>query len=294
VFVGGILLGATLTNAPRVERISVPAPQITVEVPPLQLPVPTVSVPVIAPEVTAREPAALPTPRPLSPQLWPQCVFAHGDVAGDVCQWDDGFPAIAASGKRVAMKYGEPDYTGDGESGLWIRFVDVTSGREVRTILVRAPGESIEDTGTNTAAVEKLQKKVAARIAEAQRVLDAGSYRTMTLLSSAGPFDGSADPDPAPPPTKIHADVDASGAVRVVDPATSKVIWQHQFGVASPKAPITEDDDGGTCPGWELRRMSLWWDPTTRVVLSNQEYRTGGCMCSDETVEQFAHVPPAA
>lgn len=293
VFASGILVGATLYNAPRIERISAPAARVTVDVP--QVPPPAVSIHV-QPPTTPEPPAANnpppskpAIPRPRVPHLWPQCVLVSADTVDGACTWDDGFPAISSDGALIASKY-VPDDSGRGYPGLSIRFIDATSGKEVKTIVVLSPDEYIENDGTNTKEFERLQKTVASRLAEVERALDDGAYRTMAHLVEGGPFDGTHEESEAAAPTAIYGQIDQSGAARIIDPATNTVIWQHQLGIDDP-SPITDDDDGGMCPGWGLRMMSLWWDPTTRVVFSTQEYRTGGCMCSDETYEQVARVP---
>lgn len=296
-FTGGLLVGAAFFEfAPHVEHILVRAPEVTVAVPPIQLPAPAVSGQMPAAvelALTASEPPEQSRPRPLAPRLWAQCVDTYDDVP-EVCQWDDGFPAIAASGKLVATKY-IPDDSGRGYPGLSLRLLDATTGRVVRTIVVLSPDEYVEDTETTTAEVTKLWKKVSARVTAAQRLLDAGGYRTMDFIGNAFPLEESegapTDPEPMPTQDTIYAEIDSSAAVRIVDPATNTAIFQHQFDVAEP-ARLSDND--GMCGGWQLREMSLWWDKATRVVVSSQDYKTGGCMCADETVEQIAHVPPPA
>jgi hypothetical protein len=290
LFAGGMLVGAILHNAPRVERISMAPAQVTVAVPQAAAPAVSVNVPApVAPAPVVVEPAPTvpPAPRPLVPRLWAQCVDRM-NTSGGVCEWDDGFPAIASDGTLIATKY-IPDDGGRGYPGLSIHLLDTATGTIKRSIDVLSPDEYVEDDGTNWTKVQRLRATIAVRLAAAQKLLDDGGYRTMAFLGTTESSNGSETAEAHPISSGTYGEVDQSGAVRIIDPTTNSVIWQHQLGVPAPRS-ITEDDDGGMCPGWGLRRMSLWWDPATRFVISSQDYQTGGCMCNDETVEEIAQV----
>jgi hypothetical protein len=168
---------------------------------------------------------------------------------------------------------------GRGGSSLSIVFVDPNTSRIVR-------GEEIMSIEDYWADNEKTRTKVLAkiprRVAAVQRVLDAGHYRTLRPLGHSREADGPNDT------SKLHAEF-ASGAVRIVDPATSSVIWQDSFGIPAPSRSGNTGDD--LCGGWTLNAMSLWWDPVTKYVVADMSYRTGGCMCSDGDVVQVKRIP---
>jgi hypothetical protein len=288
MFAAGIGVGVTVYNAQRVEHISMPAPEVTVTVPAATPPTIAVNVPAPAPAPDpVVTPVATPTeqpPRPRTPKIWPQCVYVAPGEEDGVCLWDDGFPAISADGRLIASKH-IPDDAGRGNPGLEIWFT-LATGKVVGRTVVLSPDEFEVDDGTNSAKVARLQKSVYARVAEVQRTLDDGAYRSMARLGQSNFRDTSSD-EPASVHTGVYADIGFGGAVRIVDPATNSVIWQHQFGVAGGREP-NEDE---LCGGWGLWSMELWWDEPTRVVLASEWYRTGGCMCSDVPVVEVAHIP---
>jgi hypothetical protein len=66
--------------------------------------------------------------------------------------------------------------------------------------------------------------------------------------------------------------------------------------VGAPHPDTSEADaEAGrddTCHGWTLWRMTVSWDPATRVVLADQSYRTGGsCMCPDISAVRVVRMP---
>lgn len=288
MFAGGIGVGLTLHNAPRVERISVAAPPVAVTVPTAAPPTVTVTAPAPLPAPEPPPVVAPPSepPRRLTPQLQAYCALSPDGYAPGACEWDDGFPAISADGTLIASKH-IPDDGGRGNPGLEIWFVDTATGKTVSTNVILSPDEYMVDDGTNTSKVAKLYERVVARGAKVQQTLDVGAYRTMTFLGRGGQRmtdDGTA---PKPVHTTPYADID-NGAVRIVDPATNTVIWQHVFGVAGGSAKDNPDE---MCGGWGLWNMEIWWDPTTRIAIADEWYRTGGCMCPDVPVVEVARVP---
>lgn len=291
MFAGGIGVGMTLHNAPRIEHISVAAPPVTVAVPTAPPPSVTVTAPPPAPP-PAPEPAPVVAPRNepprrLTPQLQAYCALTAPGYAQGVCEWDEGFPAISADGTLIASKH-IPDDGGRGNPGLEIWFVDTTTGKTVSSTVVLSPNEYEVDDGTNSSRVAKLYERVVARGAKVQQTLDAGGYRTLAHLGSGGSNYGDEPPPRTTTPATTYADIH-NGAVRIVDPATNTVVWQHTFGVASSRTNEGADDE--MCGGWGLWNMDLWWDPTTRVVFAAEWYRTGGCMCPDVPVVEVARVP---
>lgn len=301
VAVGAISVGAlgvAIYNAP--STVLVPAP-IIINVPPVVAPAVTVTVaepppvveletaPVTGPEtapVTEPDtaPVAAPRPRALTPVLYAACVapLPGVDALPVECGWDTGFPALSSDGSTIALQL-VPDDGGRGYPGLYIHLIDANTGKPKRAIEILDPNDYVAPD-EDYAKSEKLQNTIAARVAQTNRML--AGYRTLVPLGSN---DELASED-APVPGAIYAEISDTGATRVIDPATREVLFQHAFGAPSPH--VDPDDDGGMCPGWNLISTSVWWDPGTRVVLSSQSYRTGGCLCSDDTVTQVARMPP--
>jgi hypothetical protein len=229
-------------------------------------------------------PAPPPPPPPVvraphlqAPVLDAGCVLPVETDTPSTCGWDDGFPAISKDGRTVAVKYAQ-DPGPRGGSSLTIRFIDTTTSRVTRDIELLSIDESWAGMETDktkaNAALDKLQAEIPARVAKAQRLLDAGQFRTLTPLGTSN--EPLADLD------KVHADI-VGNAARVVDPATGAVLWQGHFGAASHRVAHSEDE---MCGGWSLSHLGLWWDPATRTVLGRMTYRTGGCMCTDEFLDQ--------
>lgn len=287
----GFLLGRAPETAPRVERISVaaPAPQVTVQMPTIAAAGVQVTPAPTAEPAAEPVPVAPPAPRPLAPHLFAECIAADFQTDAEVpasCHWDNGFPAVSADAQLVATCE-LPDDGGRGYPGLSIHFVDASTGKLAKTILVLSPDEYVEPDDNNAAAVVRMRKTISARVAKAQAALDAGGYRTMTLLAN----DVGEQLEPTPDATvhdAIYAEISGDSA-RMLDPSTNRAIWQHTFTVPSPH-PVNDDTD---CGGWNLVSMSMWWDPTTRLVLASQWYTTGGCICSTVERVHVARVPLA-
>lgn len=284
LFAGGLIAGRALTGdhvvfatpivPPTVITVPAPAPSVTVRLPDPPSPPPPVVEPVVEPV----------RPRARAPRLWAECILSSSnqdtDAALPECQWDRGFPAISGDGALIATEY-VPEDGGRGYPGLTIRFIDPSTSRVVRSALILSPDEFVEDPE----ARGKLQARIARRVAAVQRTLDAGRFRAMVSL---GGSEDAADPAVTSSPRwqALHAEV-SGGAVRIVDPSHASVIWQGSFGVGRPGGPAKDTD---FCGSWELHRMALWWDPATQTLLSVQIYRTGGCMCSDDLLEEVRHV----
>jgi len=297
VFAAGLLAGRTSVPGRSVVLVPTAAP-VVLNPPPSPAPVEQVSVPELVPPTPATEPVAeAPRPRALAPTLWPECFVPMTDPdapdagPGARCSWDTGFPAISSDGAQIA-RIEVPDDGGRGYPGLSIEFLDVRTSKVARTAVVLSPDEyesaDPEDGDGLGAVTPRLRAKILRRAAAVQRALVARGFRSLELLGSHDEDlgDGDADGDDAPPaaapvPTRIYAEIDGR-AVRVIDPATAAVMWQHVF--ADP-SPVASTD---LCGSWTLRGMAVWWDPRTRTVLTTQSYRTGGCMCSDVDVAQVS------
>lgn len=294
--VSGTALGLAIYNVRTAEPI--PPADLVVTVPPAAV---TVTVPVPAaepaPEPIVDAPVEAPAKpvRAATPRLWAQCVDLNAADRATECGWDDGFPAISRDGTTIAMKV-IPDDGGRGYPGLFVRLLDTASGRVTRTIEILNPDHYLEPSDTDDdatrAKVKRLNTAIAARVKSTQALLDRGGYRTLAALGAWDDMAGH-DPDgePAADPIAAHdttfAEVTGDAAVRVIDPATRGVMFQHQFGIKDP-SPGTSDDD---CSGWMLRDVAVWWDPQTRVVVASLSYGTGGCMCGIYTHEQIARAP---
>jgi hypothetical protein len=283
LFSGGLIAGRALEGdhavftppiiPPTIITVPAPAPSVTVRLPDPPPPPPPVEAPVVEPV----------PPRALAPRLWAECVLPPADNGAPefrMCAWDRGFPAISEDGSLIAIEY-IPSDGGRGNPGLTIQFIDARTSRMVRSTRVLSPDEVVEEP----AALEKLHARIAQRVAAAQRTLDAGRFRAMVSLGGTEDADDPAVTS-SPRWQALHAEV-SGGAVRIVDPSRSSVIWQGSFGVGRPGGPAKDTD---FCIGWGLHRMSLWWDPATKSLLSVQTYRTGGCMCGDDVIEEVRHV----
>lgn len=296
--ISGAALGLTIYNAQRSELV--PAP-IVINVPPGPPPAITVTVPEPAaavPDESISVPASMADdagPLATSPQLWAQCVaIAWEEAAPPECAWHAGFPAISRDGSRIAIKY-NPDDSGErGYPGLVISLLDTATGKVVRTIEILDPNDYIEPGPEQEAAAVKQAKLIRARIKHAQQLLDAGGYRSLSKLGEYDEYAHERDDDddgvidqPRVTREGVYAEIAGSGAVRIVDAAKGTTLFQRDFTLPNPRANKPDEE----CSGWAMHAMSVWWDPATRIVLADQIYRTGGCMCGDTPVQQVARAP---
>ena len=279
---GGATLGVTLYNT----RPPAAVPEVIVHVPATPAPAVHVSVPA-EPVVATPPPAAAPLdpPRALAPRIWAQCIVTPFDVPAPAeCGWDSGFPAISRDGRTIVLAHNPDDNGSRGNPGLVLSFLDTTSGKTTRTIEILDPDDYVEDDPA-------LATTLATRVARAQKQLDEAGYRALARLGDYNEFKSAADADDDGTPDTvthetIYAEIEETGATRIIDPSTRSVIFQHAFGVRNPRPDTDPAEDD--CAGWSLHDLTLYWDAETRVVLANQIYRTGGCMCGDETVQQIA------
>jgi hypothetical protein len=257
---------------------------VTVHVPAAapQITMPTPEVKVTVPPPPPSEPS---TPHGLGPKLSPDCIVPGGsdampttDGAGIPCSWDDGFPAISEDGSLIAIK-ASPDPGPRGGSSLYVQLLDTKTSRIVRSDEILSIDESFVDDKGQAALRENIRR----RVALVQSALDARHFRRLILLGAS--HEGHDGDEPKLDATKLHAEI-AGGAVRIIDPAASLVLWQGAFGAPAPKGR-SED---GLCFGWGLNRIAVWWDPTTKYVLARLSYRTGGCMCTDEEIVQIKRI----
>lgn len=275
--VAGSLVAAAWSHQPPSVVISSPPPARTVVTVPITTP-PTIAPPVIVnlpppppapqPQV-APEPEA-PPPRAMTPHLDAACILPDTDLGGS-CDWDDGFPAIAADGSLVAVKI----YPGDGARGnvhVRIRFIDTQTSKVVKDVPIVTGDESDLEHGVSAA----LRAKIARRVAGVQRVLDAGAYRSLLVLGDSN--------DDVPARGALHAEL-VGDAVRLID--GERVVWQARFPVhhAYPDRNLAEDDPRlDDCYPTATRGMRAWWDATTRRVVTSVSYSSGPCYCDDEQV----------
>lgn len=248
------------------------APVVHVASPVVQVAAPTAHVEPPAATVTPTAPVVDEPPRASAPHLDAACVEVEppGEDAVErpaSCAWDNGFPAISRDGSMLVALH-VPDDGGRGNPGLTVRFVDVATSRVVRDLVVLDPEEV--DTITDRT---RRQQRVRARVARAQELVK--GYRTLVPLGSH-----DTDAEAVTVERRVpYADFDRA-RVRAIDPATNTVLWQHDFTSDPPRRA----NDTELCGGWDLRALSVAWDPTTRVALATSDYQTGGCLCSFETV----------
>jgi hypothetical protein len=176
------------------------------------------------------------------------------------CSWDDGFPAISADGRLIAIK-DYPDDAGRGNPSVRIAFFDTGRSRQVSDVPILLADE------IGAGPIEELRARVEQRVASVQHTLDAARFRTLMPLSTVA--QGKA----------IYAVVEEQ-AVRIVDPATSTVLWQRRL-VAPSDPPDTvpqDDDEIFPCGAGSVYGVDLWWDPRAKIVLAALDM-VSGCMC---------------
>lgn len=270
----GMLIAGDRTATTTMIPIPVVPPAVTITTP--QAAAPPVTVTVTTPPPTPIEELPKPAYRALKPELDPSCIAADLDTdLQPVCTWDDGFPAISGDGTTL-VSASPPDDGGRGNPGLRITFIDLATQKVVRSILVLDPDDHDPDNPNN----DKVRAKTAKRAAEAQKLIDAGDYRSLISLgeNTADSISTSTSPDT----TGIHAEFSGS-SMRLVDPATRTTLWRHRFSAPSPIAKPNHEQD---CQGWSLAQVDAWWDPSTRIVIGNLLYHHGGCMCGSSSITQ--------
>jgi hypothetical protein len=255
---------------------------------PIQIgtPPPTVNVEVQAPPAPpppAPEPEPAPTRlRALVPQVWAECVIPRGEELGEaptpnqaMCSWDDGFPAVSDDGRTIIMKHEEMHP--DGLPNLSIRFIDTRTSRLARDLVILGSQEYSNvvygaDKALAFDRLRELRAQIRRRVAVAQQAIAAGRFRTMTTLGEW--FASGSARGERRPRDEVYAEI-AGGAVRVIDPKTVTVPFQRTFW----RDPPTPGDPNKDCSGWSLYSTTVWWDLRARVVLADQTYHFGGCLC---------------
>lgn len=254
--VGAILALRRAPTGPLIITMpSAPAPTVTV-------PAPIVTVTVPAPPPAPDKPTIV--PRMLAPHLDAGCLLPDSSTEPTPCSWDNGFPAVSADGKLVAVERSETS-PGDGSTmAVWIELLDAKTAGVVRRLDLLTPADLALERSIALA-------RIATRTDAAQRVLDGRHYETLIAL-------GNQDmPEDA---EHVHAEF-LGGQARIVDPVSATVLWQGEPGVASPTRVGLSADEGGDCGSWNLHSTRLWWRPDAKVVLGELTYFTGGCMCPD-------------
>jgi hypothetical protein len=246
--------------------LPIPAPQVIVLPTPLAPPVP--------PPV-----AESPPPRAATPHLDARCVAGIGGE-NPACAWDQGFPALSADGTMIAIEY-TPEDGMRGLPGLAIRFVTVGSSRVVRDVPLLTPGEY--EPSENSPQVPELLAKLTVRVAKAQRLLDAGGYRTMTRLEVQEGGGG-----PVVDGLRVET---AEDSVRVIDAAKNRVIWQRRFDVDAQFTSQASLPDGENCTPSREHTEGIAWDAKTRTILAEILYSGGGDSCDGTPIDYVTRLP---
>lgn len=266
VAVGLVPHAPALAPIVHVAAPAVPAPIVHVAPAVINLPAP-------APP-PAPPPPVIAAAAPHLPPAW--CLTLAPDTPVPArCTWDRGFPAISADAALVATLYERPD-GGRGAPNLELHILDSATSKLVDSIVILSVDESDSDPA-------KLTSRIARRLVGAQRLLDGHGYRSMETLPATS--DDNPRDDLA---TVVHAEI-ADDAVRIVDPALSRALWQHEFVPGAP-SPRRQRDPDEECGSWGLHHTDLAWDRATGVVLATQLVHTGGCMCPSALLEQVARM----
>ncbi len=257
--------------------VVMPTPTVTVQAAAAIVTVPAAPVVMIAPmqEAAAAPVEAVPTivpPRALAPHLDERCVIGRESATVAPCQWDDGFPAIAADGSLIAVKWMLDD-GGRGYPNLAIAFIDPVTSRVVSRVTILDADEYDEENPDDP----RLARKVAKRARAVQRALDTGRYRSLETVTTLDPErEAELQDEAAPRPSKPFAEIQAN-TLRIVDPMANTVLWQGDVGVAPPRTALEE------CSGWSRLETEASYDRVMGVLLVGHVFRTGGCLCSDES-----------
>lgn len=282
---GAVAIAMTTLDLERTANlvpVITPAPVVQVNVPPQSAPDPWDTPPRKGPlkiEIVAQpappeppapvvpEPPPEPKPRAARPRLDTKCLLSVDVDMDETCQWDDGFPAISGAGATIAVKQTSAAPGGNILSS--IGFLDVRTSHVTPWALL-----TIEDNydGDTDDDYSRLRPKLAARGAAVQRKLDAEGFRPLVDLG----------PDAIQPPNSLRAEAPGDGAsVRIVDPASMTVIWQHRF-PAPTSIEESEECDGSSS-------THVWWDARTRQVLIERTIAIKEC--KTETVYSVHRVP---
>lgn len=215
-----------------------------------------------------------PPPRATTPVIRAACVTSDPETQSHAsCTWDSGFPAISADGSTIAAAYIPVD-NGRGHPGLSIRFIDATTGKRVKDMLVLSPHEYVDRTAGEEAERkhQALQQKVDRRAASAQRLLDEGAYRSLVRLGSRGTASELVQA------AGLEAEYDMDAA-RIIDLASNTVLWQRRFAVGElfPNREL----DGERCQPIGVGDVALSWDPQTRTVLAEVAFAHGPEFCGE-------------
>lgn len=257
---------------------------VTVQVPAPAPPPPVVNVTVQPPEPIEPPDVATPAARALTPFLDANCI-ARTDAleiegaGAATCAWDDGFPAISADGKTIALKYSNDD-GGRGFLNVNVRFIDAQTSKVLSDHVIVAP-EELDDVGQ---ATDKTRALAAKRVAPIQKRLDSGHYRTMQRIEPTGIIAA----DEAPPAGMRVEHAQWESPVRVVDADTNTVLWRGAFDVAKEYPPKQIDPDTDTgCYPTNTSDVNAWFDPSTRIIAFEVSYGSAPCYCSS-TVHHYA------
>lgn len=243
-----------------IARVSViPAAPVVVPVPITITPTPSPPPPPAAPELVP------PPIRAATPYLQAHCLAVNIDDEHLTCEWDRGFPAISADGKTIVVEHVHED-GGRGNPNLTLEFIDVATAKRMHSIVVVDPDEYVEGI-----VIPAVQAKIARRVAKAQQRIDAGGYRTLEPLSRMDEETG----------TKLRVDVRGS-KLRIVDVERRRAILHVDY-AAEVVYPNHKLDPERECSGLsQAGEMPTWWDATTRTIVTNVTYHSGGCMCGSE------------
>ncbi|HEY4244850.1 MAG TPA: hypothetical protein VGM88_33775 [Kofleriaceae bacterium] len=278
LLLGALALGGVATAAIVSASRPAPAPTVVTMAPAaVTVPAPVVTVMPPPPPPAPPPPAPAPPPPPLralAPSIAADCLLPIWSTDSgpqeptypEACgRWPDGFPAVSPDGARIAfLDRGAVAMENDPDRGATLTIEDSKTMHVLRRIELSTPAEFHENRDV---ALERVERRAEA----AQRVLDAGRYEPLISLG---------DTHEPGDPTGIHLEFEGEH-VRIVDPATSTILWQATPTMDAPPGQREDPDGNRECTSWNHNRTEILWNPHAKIVVAQLLYFTGGCMCPD-------------
>jgi hypothetical protein len=227
-----------------------------------------------------------PPPRPLRanvPHLWAQCILPapEDESLSQVCDWDDGFPAISSDGTVIAVKEKTPESLGPAH-GLRISWRNSQTGDLVHTstIFTHAEAAKLMAAGDDYDRLDDIRQifknRIGQRVERVASKLNKQGFRSMALLAEhnlqllndrSGFIDDQSNRD-----VLIEAGT-AAGEVRIVDRPSSVILWQGNFPLPT-NTPRTCD--------YQPTTLSIWSHVVSGHSIALLTFDGATASCRDE------------